>query len=344
MKFLLVASTVFALDQIKTCIQLKKDNLVCDAHEQCKSDRCNNGICVALPKENESCGEDFFCGPNLGCDGQVCQKLPKEGEDCLFSMDGLNLCGRMFGQYFNMQVGPKLLCYDGKCRRPSTQSQRCSDDKKCKTDEQCVTPAGSSASICVKKYKKGEKCTDSDSCQTGLYCDGKCKKLKSKGSKCAEGQCKKGYECLENRNIITKLYKPKKCQKLPKKGKRCTEKCAKGLYCGVEDGERNVSNPGEFSKWNLPKTNAENVSDEVFVPESENVDNPQPSSSLDEPDNFDQNSSILSDGLEQLNRPISSILFDDLQDRMNSNTNFPFDGLENNQNRAAEPVRFPDLI
>jgi hypothetical protein len=262
MKFLLVASTVFALDQIKTCIQLKKDNLVCEAHEQCKSGMCNNGICVALPKENESCGEDFFCGPNLGCDGQVCQKLPKEGEDCLFSKDGPFLCGKMFGQYFKMQVGPKLLCYDGRCRRPSTQSQKCSDDKKCKTDEQCVTPAGSSESICVKKYKKGEQCIDSDSCQRGLYCDGKCKKLKSKGSKCEEGQCKKGYECLENRNIISKLYKPKKCQKLPKKGKRCTEKCAKGLYCGVEDGEGNVSKPGFFSKWKLPKKTAENVSDE----------------------------------------------------------------------------------
>jgi hypothetical protein len=85
MKFLLVASTVFALDQIKTCIQLKKDNLVCEAHEQCKSGMCNNGIRVALPKENESCAEDFFCGPNLACNGQVCQTLPKEDEDCLFS-------------------------------------------------------------------------------------------------------------------------------------------------------------------------------------------------------------------------------------------------------------------
>jgi hypothetical protein len=30
------------------------------------------------------------------------------------------------------------------------------------------------------------------------------------------------------------------CQNLPKKGQSCNEKCAKGLYCGVEDGEGNA--------------------------------------------------------------------------------------------------------
>ena len=244
----------FACDDTKgRCVVQVEQGQACLAHRHCKDGLVCTGLslvgsCVAQSAIGAACSGDNQCAVGLFCDTKLstCTPQTSDGTPCNTS----DACGALL--YCDLQ--------DKTCKGLPGEGQACAfSERQCLPGLTCYQPSKKDRT-CVKRRKKGEKCSQHNNCEPGLGCDfstATCVELPANGAKCFDSMyCKAGYCDFDNQTCKAWLANGKTCsgghecspesacvgskvdnlvcKKLPAKGDTCLLACQPGLFCGTK--------------------------------------------------------------------------------------------------------------